>query len=200
MSAPDPTSAAPAPAGRLGALEFPVLQQCLHCGLCLPSCPTYAETGLERHGPRGRIALLRAVALGELPMSPAIAREMEYCLGCLACTSACPAGVRYAEIFEAARAEAGRLGVLATPFLSLPARGLAEGAAAVGVVRVERLTLTPEGAAEVVEVRPLGGEDLVVLSAEGGVWRVRCPVGKAPPLGARVGVLARDGGAHVFPA
>lgn len=116
MRPPDPIATAPAPAGRLGTLGFPVLQQCLHCGLCLPSCPTYAETGLERHGPRGRIALLRAVALGELPMSPAIAREMEYCLGCLACTSACPAGVRYAEIFEAARAEADRLGVLATPF------------------------------------------------------------------------------------
>jgi iron(III) transport system ATP-binding protein len=93
-----------------------------------------------------------------------------------------------------------RRGVLGTPFLSLAAPGLAEGAAAVGVVRVERLTLTPEGAAEVVEVRPLGGEDLVLLRAEGGVWRVRCPVGKAPPLGARVGVQARDGGAHVFPA
>ncbi|MBM4156651.1 MAG: (Fe-S)-binding protein [Lentisphaerae bacterium] len=100
----------------LRSLDFSVLQQCLHCGLCLPVCPTYAETGLERHGPRGRIALLRAVALDELPMSATIAREMEYCLGCLACTSACPAGVRYAEIFEAARAETLRTGVLDTRF------------------------------------------------------------------------------------
>ncbi len=100
----------------LRSLDFSVLQQCLHCGLCLPVCPTYAETGLERHGPRGRIALLRAVALDELPMSATIAREMEYCLGCLACTSACPAGVHYAEIFEAARAETLRTGVLDTRF------------------------------------------------------------------------------------
>jgi glycolate oxidase iron-sulfur subunit len=100
----------------LRKLDFSILQQCLHCGLCLPVCPTYAETGIERHGPRGRIALLRAVALDELPMSATIAREMEYCLGCLACTSACPAGVHYAEIFEAARAETLLTGVLDTPF------------------------------------------------------------------------------------
>jgi glycolate oxidase iron-sulfur subunit len=115
---PRPAVAATAgPSGSLlRKLDFSVLQQCLHCGLCLPVCPTYAETGLERHSPRGRIALLRAVALDELPMSATIAREMEYCLGCLACTSACPAGVHYAEIFEAARAETLRTGVLDTLF------------------------------------------------------------------------------------
>jgi len=116
------------PQSLLCKLDFSILQQCLHCGLCLPACPTYAETGLERHGPRGRIALLRAVALDELPMSAAIAREMEYCLGCLACPSACPAGVLYAEIFEAARAETLRTGVLDTRFrrrlLAITLRGL----------------------------------------------------------------------------
>ncbi|OQW96212.1 MAG: hypothetical protein BWK77_05850, partial [Verrucomicrobia bacterium A1] len=57
-----PSVAAGLSGSLLRKLDFSVLQQCLHCGLCLPVCPTYAETGLERHGPRGRIALLRAVA------------------------------------------------------------------------------------------------------------------------------------------
>lgn len=84
-------------------LDFSVLQQCMHCGMCLPSCPTYRETGRERNSPRGRIALMRAVAENELPLSPTFAEEMSYCLGCLACTSACPAGVDYAELLETAR-------------------------------------------------------------------------------------------------
>lgn len=84
-------------------LDFSVLQQCMHCGMCLPSCPTYRETGRERNSPRGRIALMRAVAEDDLPLSPAFAEEMSYCLGCLACTTACPAGVNYAELLETAR-------------------------------------------------------------------------------------------------
>ncbi|MCU0792495.1 MAG: heterodisulfide reductase-related iron-sulfur binding cluster [Opitutaceae bacterium] len=83
--------------------------------MCLPSCPTYEETKLERHGPRGRIALLRAVADGELEVTKALGEEMYYCLGCLACTTACPAGVDYAALFETARAEVEDARVLATP-------------------------------------------------------------------------------------
>jgi glycolate oxidase iron-sulfur subunit len=96
-------------------LDYSVLQQCMHCGLCLPTCPTYVETSHERHSPRGRIALLRAVADGELALSKTLGEEMYYCLGCLACTSACPAGVNYAELFETARAEVETTRVLATP-------------------------------------------------------------------------------------
>jgi glycolate oxidase iron-sulfur subunit len=96
-------------------LDYSVLQQCMHCGLCLPSCPTYEETQRERHSPRGRIALMRAIADGELELTKTFGEEMYYCLGCLACTSACPAGVNYAELLETARAEVEQAGVLATP-------------------------------------------------------------------------------------
>ncbi len=96
-------------------LNYSVLQQCMHCGMCLPACPTYAETKLERHSPRGRISLLRAIADGELDVTKAFGEEMYYCLGCLACTSACPAGVDYAQMFEVARADIEERGVLAHP-------------------------------------------------------------------------------------
>src|SRR5512137_602362 len=87
----------------------------MHCGLCLPTCPTYTATKVERHSPRGRISLMRAIADDRLEMSRSFAEEMYFCLGCLACMSACPAGVNYAELFEHARAEAERVGVLQSP-------------------------------------------------------------------------------------
>jgi len=87
----------------LRSLDYSVLQQCMHCGMCLPTCPTYDATHHERNSPRGRIALMRAVADGELDISAEFAAEMSYCLGCLACQTACPAGVDYATLFETAR-------------------------------------------------------------------------------------------------
>ena len=89
-------------------LDYSVLQQCMHCGMCLPTCPTYMETKLERNSPRGRIALMRAIADGQLEAKKAFADEMYFCLGCLACETACPAGVDYTQLFEMARAEAER--------------------------------------------------------------------------------------------
>jgi Fe-S oxidoreductase len=103
------------PMKTLRDLDYSVLQQCMHCGLCLPTCPTYDETKIERHSPRGRIALMRAIADGELEVTQTFGEEMYYCLGCLACTSACPAGVNYAELMETARADVEQAGVLATP-------------------------------------------------------------------------------------
>jgi len=93
-------------------LDYSVVQQCMHCGMCLPTCPTYDATKLERNSPRGRIALMRAIADDRLEATKAFADEMYFCLGCLACMTACPAGVNYAELFEHARAEAERSGVL----------------------------------------------------------------------------------------
>src|SRR6266851_3863282 len=101
--------------GHLKSLDYSVLQQCMHCGLCLPTCPTYDATKVERNSPRGRIALMRAIADDRLEPSRAFADEMYFCLGCLACMTACPAGVNYAELFEHARAEAEQSGVLASP-------------------------------------------------------------------------------------
>ncbi|HWW01792.1 MAG TPA: (Fe-S)-binding protein [Candidatus Acidoferrum sp.] len=99
----------------LKGLDYSVLQQCMHCGLCLPTCPTYDATKVERHSPRGRIALMRAVADDQMVMTKTFADEMYFCLGCLACMTACPAGVNYAELFEHARAEAEASGVLRSP-------------------------------------------------------------------------------------
>src|SRR4051812_15435006 len=96
-------------------LDYSVVQQCMHCGLCLPTCPTYDATKLERNSPRGRIALMRSIADGRLETTKAFADEMYFCLGCLACMTACPAGVNYAELFEHARAEAETAGVLENP-------------------------------------------------------------------------------------
>ncbi|MGA2051755.1 MAG: (Fe-S)-binding protein [Opitutales bacterium] len=96
----------------LQSLDYRVLQQCMHCGLCLPTCPTFVETGRERHSPRGRIALMRAVADGALPVTQGFGEEMYDCLGCLACQSACPAGVDYVTLLEAARADVEQSGVL----------------------------------------------------------------------------------------
>jgi glycolate oxidase iron-sulfur subunit len=87
----------------------------MHCGLCLPTCPTYDATKIERHSPRGRISLMRAIADGRLDATKTFADEMYFCLGCLACMTACPAGVNYAELFEHARAEAEASGVLKSP-------------------------------------------------------------------------------------
>ena len=95
----------------LRTIDYSVLQQCMHCGMCLPTCPTYDTTRRERNSPRGRIALMRAVADGELEVSRGFADEMSYCLGCLACQTACPAGVNYAELFETARSDIEEAGV-----------------------------------------------------------------------------------------
>src|SRR5215213_9463990 len=95
----------------LRTIDYAVLQQCMHCGMCLPTCPTYDQTKHERNSPRGRIALMRAVADGALDISREFADEMSYCLGCLACQTACPAGVNYAELFETARSDIEQAGV-----------------------------------------------------------------------------------------
>jgi len=108
-------AALPGPTAGLRGLDYSVLQQCMHCGMCLPTCPTYAKSGRERHSPRGRIALMRAIADEELQLTRTFADEMDFCLGCLACTTACPAGVDYATLFETARAEAEQSGVMANP-------------------------------------------------------------------------------------
>jgi glycolate oxidase iron-sulfur subunit len=96
-------------------LDYSVVQQCMHCGLCLPTCPTYDATKLERNSPRGRIALMRAIADDRLEVSKAFGDEMYFCLGCLACMTACPAGVNYAELFEHARAEIEEARALSSP-------------------------------------------------------------------------------------
>lgn len=80
--------------------------QCMRCGFCLPTCPTYALTGRERSSPRGRVALARAVAEEKLEFTAAVKEEAFFCLDCRACTSACPSGVRAGELMELCRGQA----------------------------------------------------------------------------------------------
>ncbi|WP_337867029.1 (Fe-S)-binding protein [Ignavibacterium sp.] len=80
-----------------------ILQQCIHCGMCLATCPTYDLTKLERSSPRGRIRMIRSVARGEMELSALFAEEMNFCLDCQACETACPAGVKYGRMVETAR-------------------------------------------------------------------------------------------------
>ncbi len=91
------------------------LNNCIHCGLCLPTCPTYSLTELEKSSPRGRIRLIKAVNEGSLPLSTEFIYEMNFCLDCQACETACPAGVNYGSLVESARAmihQSGRQGRL----------------------------------------------------------------------------------------
>ena len=117
----------PSPVSHLKDLDYSVVQQCMHCGMCLPTCPTYDATKLERNSPRGRIALMRSIADGELEATQSFGDEIYYCLGCLACMTACPAGVNYAELFEHARAEVEQQRVLANPSAASSAAGPSAG-------------------------------------------------------------------------
>ncbi|HMU60447.1 MAG TPA: heterodisulfide reductase-related iron-sulfur binding cluster [Gemmatimonadales bacterium] len=80
------------------------LAPCVHCGFCLPACPTYLATGDENDSPRGRIVLMRALASGALaPTDPSLGHHLDRCLGCRGCEPACPSGVAYGAGLAAAR-------------------------------------------------------------------------------------------------
>ncbi len=80
---------------------------CVHCGFCLPACPTYTLWGEEMDSPRGRIYLMNEGLQGE-PMTPAMVQHFDACLGCMACVTACPSGVQYDKLIEATRAQVER--------------------------------------------------------------------------------------------
>src|SRR6476619_1543743 len=84
-----------------------LVADCVHCGFCLPTCPTYVLWGEEMDSPRGRIYLMNEGLQGE-PMTPAMVQHFDACLGCMACVTACPSGVRYDTLIEATRAQGER--------------------------------------------------------------------------------------------
>ena len=80
-----------------------IYNKCIHCGLCLPTCPTYNLNFREESSPRGRIRLINSVQNDQLPLSDIFVDEMYFCLDCQACETACPAGVHFGELVEEAR-------------------------------------------------------------------------------------------------
>ncbi|GAY07816.1 (Fe-S)-binding protein [Pseudonocardia sp. N23] len=85
-----------------------VLDDCVHCGFCLPTCPTFAVTGLETESPRGRIYMMDLAARGEIGVDEAFGEHIDSCLGCLACVTACPSGVQYDKLIESVRPQVER--------------------------------------------------------------------------------------------
>ena len=92
---------------RIASLDLPELYQCVHCGLCLNQCPTYRVTRLEPESPRGRIHLVKAAAGGRIELNNIFKEHLYLCLLCRACETACPSGVQYGRIAEAAREQIG---------------------------------------------------------------------------------------------
>ncbi len=85
-----------------------LLADCVHCGFCLPPCPTYALWSRETDSPRGRIHLMKVAVEGKAAITPEFARHFDTCLGCMACVTACPSGVQYDKLIEAARPQIER--------------------------------------------------------------------------------------------
>lgn len=105
--ASDNTTTGRAPASLLEANTEKLLT-CVHCGLCLPACPTYRQLGDENDSPRGRIYLMRGVVEGRIELGDVFISHIGLCLGCRACESVCPSGVPYGSLLETSRAEVAR--------------------------------------------------------------------------------------------
>lgn len=84
-------------------VEYDLLFDCVHCGLCLESCPTYLLTRSEMDSPRGRIYLMKSLAEGRMTLDDDVVRHLDSCLGCRGCETACPSGVHYGRLLERAR-------------------------------------------------------------------------------------------------
>ena len=87
----------------LGTLDERLVAECVHCGLCLETCPTYVETGNEAESPRGRLYLVHGLIEERWGAHPRVLEHLDLCLGCRACETACPSGVRYGQVLEQTR-------------------------------------------------------------------------------------------------
>ncbi len=86
-----------------GKINPALLAACIHCGMCLPACPTYLATGRETESPRGRIQLLTLWEQGQVPLEGRVSEHLNSCLGCLECQTACPSGVKYGDMLDQVR-------------------------------------------------------------------------------------------------
>ncbi|MBI4608983.1 MAG: 4Fe-4S dicluster domain-containing protein [Candidatus Rokubacteria bacterium] len=93
---------------QLHGLDVDGVNKCVHCGLCLAYCPTFAELGTEMDSPRGRIFLVKSLAEGRIALTESVVSHLSLCLDCRACETVCPAGVPYGQLIEAAKAEIER--------------------------------------------------------------------------------------------
>ena len=82
-----------------------ILNDCIHCGLCLPTCPTYRETGLEAESPRGRIMMMDSALKGELESQNSFNEHVSTCLGCYTCETVCPSGIEYGDLLSHCQTE-----------------------------------------------------------------------------------------------
>ena len=92
----------------LHGLDVEGVHRCVHCGLCLPYCPTFSLLGTEMDSPRGRIVLIKSLAEGRIVLTESAKTHLDLCLGCRACETVCPSGVPYGQLIEAARVEIER--------------------------------------------------------------------------------------------
>ncbi len=169
LPGPPQSAAAEAPLG--------LLDPCVHCGFCLPTCASYRVMGTEMDSPRGRIHTLTAIAAGELQLDATVAGHFDSCLGCFACVTACPSGVRYDELIEATRPQ------LNAPELRSPAQRAFRRALFALLPYPQRLraVLTP--------LRAYAGTPLQALVRRSGLTRLFGPQIEAmerllPPLAA----------------
>src|SRR6188472_2097573 len=105
------TGDAPAPGGAWDPHHPPdrdLIEDCIHCGFCLPTCPTYLLWGEEMDSPRGRIYLMKAAVEKRVPLDANYVQHFDACLGCVACVTACPSGVQYGPLIEQTRAQIER--------------------------------------------------------------------------------------------
>jgi len=130
------------------------LDRCVHCGLCLNACPTYRELGVEMDSPRGRIYQMVQVAEGKLPINDDYVEHIDLCLACRACETACPSGVQYGRLVEAARAQIA--GSRELPWLARVTQSFV----------FERLLLSPF-------LLKLSGYKLLLYQRSGLQWLVR---------------------------
>jgi glycolate oxidase iron-sulfur subunit len=87
----------------------PLMDACVHCGFCLATCPSYVLLGQEAPSPRGRIHLMKSGLEARIAMTPGVVRHFDTCLGCMACETACPSGVRYGPLLEGTRSAIERV-------------------------------------------------------------------------------------------